>query len=334
MWPDMSELDDDEKYPARGFLNPDGKQASLFSSVNPKTVDRHFRWMKQYGIDGVFLQRFLVERHSSSIDRVLESVRQSARNHQRAYALCYDLTGMPDEKLFDTLVGDWKRMVDDKEITSDLSYLHHKGKPVLFVWGFYSDRFSAKTADRIIDFFKGDSKYAVTLIGGCEWAWRTEQDAEWSRVFRRFDVISPWNVGNSTEVDGQKYATTNYWADDVAEATKHNVEYLPVIYPGFGWTNLKGKDSAKDELPRLGGDFFWKQFTAAADLHLQMAYVAMFDEVDEGTAVFKVTNSPPMPGTFKTYDQLPVDWYLRLTGEGTKLLRGEREYSVKIPIDP
>lgn len=47
----------------------------------------------------------------------------------------------------------------------------------------------------------------------------------------------------------------------------------------------------------------------------------MFDEVDKGTAIFKVTNEPPAPGAFATYEGLPSDWYLRLTGEGAKLLR-------------
>ena len=65
-----------------------------------------------------------------------------------------------------------------------------------------------------------------------------------------------------------------------------------------------------------------------------MAYVAMFDEVDEGTAIFKVSNTPPKPGRFVTYDGLPSDWYLRLTGEGTKLIRGERENQMTIPIKP
>src|ERR1700730_574403 len=55
MWPDMSEYEDDEKYPAPGFTYPDGKPAHLFSSANPKTVDRHFRWMRPYGIAGVCL---------------------------------------------------------------------------------------------------------------------------------------------------------------------------------------------------------------------------------------------------------------------------------------
>ncbi len=33
-----------------------------------------------------------------------------------------------------------------------------------------------------------------------------------------------------------------------------------MIYPGFGWANLKGKDAADATIPRLGGEFFWRQF--------------------------------------------------------------------------
>src|SRR4051812_34806673 len=34
MWPDLSDYDDDEKYPAPGFTHPDGSPAFLFSSAN------------------------------------------------------------------------------------------------------------------------------------------------------------------------------------------------------------------------------------------------------------------------------------------------------------
>lgn len=63
-----------------------------------------------------------------------------------------------------------------------------------------------------------------------------------------------------------------------------------------------------------------------------MAYVPMFDEVDEATAVFKVSNSPPVLDRFQAYDGLPTDWYLRLTGEGTKVIRGERKATNTLPI--
>jgi hypothetical protein len=334
MWPDTSELTDDEKYPAPGFTLPDGKPAHLFSSAHPKTVERHFQWMRQYGIDGVFLQRFLVELGDPSTDKVLGHVRTAVENTGRVYAICYDLSGAPKDKIYELITADWKRLVDDKKVTKDDRYLHHGGKPVVFVWGFFSDRFSAKLANRIIDFFKGDSRYAATLVGGCQWYWRTEKDAEWAKAFRRFDVISPWNVGNVTAEGGKECAATGYWKDDLAEAKKSGMTYLPVVYPGFAWTNLKGKGAEKATIPRLGGEFFWRQFVTAADLGVEMAYVAMFDEVDEATAVFKVTNAPPKEAKFATHDGLPSDWYLRLTGEGSKVIRGEKKAERTLPIKP
>jgi hypothetical protein len=334
MWPDTSELTADEKYAAPGFTLPDGKPAHLFSSVHPKTVERHFQWMRDHGIDGVFLQRFLVELGDPSVDTVLGHVRAAAEKTGRVYAICYDLTGAPKEKLYDQLTADWKRLVDDRKVTTDDRYLRHGGKPVVFVWGFYSDRFGANRAHQIIDFFKADTRYAAALVGGCQWDWRGEKDAEWAKAFRRFDVISPWNVGNVSVEGGKKHAATGYWKGDLAEAKRAGVAYLPVAYPGFAWTNLKGKGAAKDAIPRLGGEFFWRQFVTAAELGAEMVYVAMFDEVDEGTAIFKVTNAPPKEGPFATYDGLPADWYLRLTGEGAKVIRGEKRAGAALPIKP
>jgi hypothetical protein len=334
MWPDMSELADDEKYPAPGFTDPNGNQTYLFSSANPSTVERHFRWMERYGIDGVFAQRFLVNLRSPSFDQVLEQIRTSAAKTGRVYAVGYDLSGAPQDRLHEILVRDWKKLVDERKLTRDDRYIHHDGKPVVFVWGFYTDRFGPALAHRIIDFFKSDGPYKATLVGGCDWRWRTEKDAEWARAFRRFDVISPWNVGNYREIDGRRQAATASWKDDVADAKNARMAYLPVIYPGFSWTNLKGKSAKRATIPRLGGEFFWRQFVAASDLGINMAYVAMFDEVDEGTAIFKVSNNPPTQAEFVTYEGLPSDWYLRLTGEGSKLIRGDRKSQVETPIKP
>jgi hypothetical protein len=57
----------------------------------------------------------------------------------------------------------------------------------------------------------------------------------------------------------------------------------------------------------------------------------MFDEVDEGTAIFKLSNSPPAQGQFVDMKGCPSDWYLRLVGEGTRVLHGERADSFDIP---
>ncbi len=118
------------------------------------------------------------------------------------------------------------------------------------------------------------------------------------------------------------------------------MEYIPVVFPGFSWANhYPGK--VLNQIPRNGGDFFWHQIYNAIDAGCNMVYVAMFDEVDEGTAIFKIaenSSQTPTTGKFVTLDmdgiELPSDWYLRLTGEGTKMLRGEIPLTSTIPIVP
>jgi len=84
---------------------------------------------------------------------------------------------------------------------------------------------------------------------------------------------------------------------------------MPVIFPGGSWDNLQRFPPGKSLVPREGGDFFWRQFATASDLGIDMVKIAMFDEVDEGTAIFKVTNSPPTQGYFVTLQNKPTDWY-------------------------
>ena len=77
-----------------------------------------------------------------------------------------------------------------------------------------------------------------------------------------------------------------------------------------------------DQIPRLKGEFFWSQLVAAKRAGASMIYVAMFDEVDEATAIFKCVNEVPV-GDFVTYEGLPSDAYLKLAGAGARMLRGE-----------
>jgi hypothetical protein len=72
-----------------------------------------------------------------------------------------------------------------------------------------------------------------------------------------------------------------------------------------------------------------------------MIYNAMFDEVDEGTAMYKLAatgNDQPKGVKLVPLDadglNLPSDWYLRLAGAATQMLRGEIPLTIKIPIQP
>lgn len=51
-WPDVTDY---EKVYKTSFKHVDGKAAYVFSSVDKSTTDLHFKWMQEYGVDGVFM---------------------------------------------------------------------------------------------------------------------------------------------------------------------------------------------------------------------------------------------------------------------------------------
>jgi hypothetical protein len=334
MWPDMTDYSNN--YAAPGFTLPGGAQAYLFSPQDAQTVDTHFDWMQDYGIDGVVVQRFVSDIAGRPwMTNVLNHVREAANRTGRTFCLEYDMSGANTTTLFSQMTNDWTMLVNAQHVTQDPRYLFHNGKPVLFIFGFFTNRFAnAALPQQIIYWFETNSIQSVTLIGSGEWWWNTETDPGWTNLFRSFDGYEPWNTGNYTTVGANKYATTSYWATDLQAATDAGMIYLPEIYPGFSWDNLQKLAPGTSKIDRLGGDFLWQQFYAVKSLGLDWAFVGMFDEVDEGTAIFKVSNTPPTQGYFVTYDGYPTDWYLRLTAEGSKVLSGEEPNTPTIPISP
>jgi hypothetical protein len=343
MWPDLSEYSAAERFTAPGFFYPDGKPAVLFSSDNGATVLRHFCWMRDYGIDGVWLQHFVVDlpsgpgqnRYASRL-RVLQHVRSAAMKTGRVWALAFDIAGMPPDRIVEVLTRNWRSLVD-AGIPDDARYVHEKRLPVVQVWGLYhknpSNRMTAAIGNRLIDFFHAPGPYRAFVVGGGDWNWRRNPDPDWQKMLKRLDGYSPWNVGNyRTDRDGTKHASTSYWLDDRRECERGGMLWLPVVYPGFSWKNLQRHAPGLVTIQRRRGEFLWEQFRDLARLKVTEATVAMFDEVDEGTAIFKVTSAPPAQADFVGFEGLPSDWYLRLVGEGTKLLAGQRPFSVRIPL--
>jgi hypothetical protein len=322
MWPDMLEYSTSEKYPVPGWTHADGRQAYLFSSANKRTVLRHFQWMEAYGIDGVAVQRFVVglsRRQTKESFRIPGYAREAANRTGRMFYIMYDMSGSTPENSIELMSSDWTYLVDTMKITEDDRYLFHHGKPVVGIFGFFSDRFGAADAHRILDVFQNDGPYSAFVAGSGQWWWRSESATGWSEVFKRMDAWIPWNVGNYS---GQ-YARTDYWAEDQSTIQASGVMYIPLVYPGFSWDNLQNDPPGTSYKSRLKGRFLWRQFLAARDIEAQAVYVAMFDEIDEGTAIFKVTNDLPVNHYFIDLEGLPSDFYLSLTGFGTKLFRDE-----------
>jgi hypothetical protein len=153
-----------------------------------------------------------------------------------------------------------------------------------------------------------------------------QPDPAWARVYRSFDILSPWTVGRFRDARGVDRFYANLVAKDLAETRRLGIGYMPVLFPGFSWHNMN-QAAPFNPIPRLGGRFYWRQAERALRAGSTMLYGAMFDEVDEGTAMFKTAATrldTPTEARFVTMDidgePLPSDWYLRLAREAQKRL--------------
>ena len=346
-WPDMAEYS--KKY-ITPFKYADGSPAYLYSPYDEESVDLHFKWMKDYGIDGVFMQRFLVEVKPSNpkgkrhFNKVLENALKAARKYGRAIAVMYDLSGSSSEDI-DYVEQDWNELQSLFSLFNNElhpTYVRHNGKPLLAVWGVgFNDnrKYSIADADRLITKLKGPEK-KVSIMLGVPYYWRTlNKDTEnlplLHDVVRKCDIVMPWAVGrynsNSYDVAGPVLAGDIQWCKE------NGVDYVPLVFPGFSWGNLKNDPNQYNSIPRDKGDFLWKQIAGAKLSGAQSLYVAMFDEIDEGTAIFKCAKEGQLPlngdGRFVGIEpDLDPDYYLWLTGQAGKWFRGEQSFSVSKPV--
>ena len=336
LWPDVSEY---EKTYETAFKLPDETPAKVFSSYDASTTDLHFKWMKQYGIDGVFMQRFVVsirnQKGKDNYNKILNNAVLSAEKYDRAIGLMYDLSGMEAGEE-DILIRDWKELCEKYKLVSrnNNHYVYHHGKPLVAVWGIgFNDRrkYGYEQVKKIIDFLKSEG---CSILVGVPTHWRTltidaVSDTRLLELVKQADIVHPWLVGRFDNNTYEPYRKSI--EEDIKWCKANGKDYMPVLFPGFSWHNMK-KDAPQNMIPRLGGRFFWKQVKGAVDAGAESLYLAMFDEIDEGTAFFKCTNTPPVgESSFITYEGEAPDHYLWLAGEAAKYLRGELRSS-RMPV--
>lgn len=321
-----------------GLPRADGQGTiKLFSSQDPVVVTTHFQWLAQAGIDGAAVQRFVFALDDASkksrMDHLLANVMSASAKTGRSFFVVYDITGASEKTVTAQVRADWKHLVDDLHITKAPGYLHDNGKPVLELWGFgLGDRpGSASDVGSLVSELEtgAGGLRPVTLIGGVPTYWRTlskdsKTDPAWAQVYRSFDVISPWPVGRYATAAEFDAFRRDLLEPDIAEAHRAGRRYLPVAFPGYSHSNaarFHGRTVPFNGTPRDCGRFFWHQLAGISKLHAEGLYVAMFDEVGEGTAIFPIeTHSDRVlaGSTVVVANQdgcsLPDDWYLRVTG--------------------
>lgn len=332
LYPEMSEYTTTYK---TGFANfGNGLPATLFSSYDAQVVNKHFEWMEAYGIDVAALQRFghslTSSKHKGHKDGIATMVKNAAETYGRKFYIMYDISSW--DHFQSEIKTDWMNTITGSlDLLSSPAYAKENGKPVVCVWGIGS---SGRPGDQsswtdVITWLKAQGCY---VIAGAHKNWRTLSDVK--AACENADMISPWHVGTFS-VSG-----VDSWGDKIAADMIHcknlEIDYMPVLWPGFSWANWKdGYEDRPNHHPRMHGEFMWNQFYIVRRKFdwvgmTPTAYVAMFDEYDESTAIAKAAEDASMiPSNqwFLTLDADGVhcssDFYLRLTGDGAKMLKDQ-----------
>ena len=360
-WPEMYEY---EIQYETAFRYPDGRVATVFSSYDYSTVDTHFRWMKEYDIDGAFLQRYMAAEKSASFSnnawQILKHTLTASKKYDRVISIMYawDVNFVPGDE--EILIRDWKRLVDELDIKNPRKYniLYHNGKPLVTLWGagFAGEtrRYDLDEVEKIVDFLSNDPDYGgCSVMLGVPTTWRDPlirgsdavNDPRLMQILEKVDIIAPWHVDRYRGFylrEGTYQTVLDIVGDDIAWCKANGKDYAPCIFPGCSMLNLRNiNDPESPEFfhwsPRLKGEYMWMMVANAVRHGADMLYIAMFDEIDEGTAIFKITNDPPRSDPkrggsyFFDLEGMPSDHYLWLSGMAGKMMRGEILFTDKVP---
>ncbi|MFC6599731.1 discoidin domain-containing protein [Kitasatospora paranensis] len=328
-WPDVRDYPTTYRT-AYGALG-NGQPASLFSSYDQSTVDVHFRWMKQYGIDAAALQRFNpTGGEGPTRDAMAGRVRSAAESQGVKFYVMYDVSDWTTMQA--DIKTDWTNKM--RAHTASSAYARQNGKPVVCIWGFgFNDNqrpFAPDACLDVVNWFKAQGCY---VIGGVPTWWRTgDRDSRpgFGDVYHAFDMLSPWmvgRIGNVADADNFYNVAT---VPDLAECAAHGIDYQPCVLPG----GVSGRQ-------RAHGDFMWRQFYNMGRAGVPSVYISMFDEYNEGNQIAKTAESQawvPAGSGFLALDEdgtaCSSDYYLRLTGDGGRMLKGQLALTAVRPTQP
>lgn len=322
-WPDVSEYP--VTYKADGFLMPDGSIPRLYSAYDESTVNLHFKWMKDYGLDGVFMQRFVSQITSEQAldhsDKVLESAMRASNQYARAISIMYDMVGMgaTTNATPEAVLADARELMERYELSdrtkSQRYYLYHNGKPLIGVVsvGQPGMPYGITEVKAVVE---GLQEMGFSILLGVPTYWRYPGTADCindnaiTDLIKSVDIIMPWFVGRY-DYDGTSgaYAGSfddftssdggNHIISDMNKCEEYGIDYCPLVFAGYSDKNQHPNNTIFD---RHHGDFYWKQIYYNIAQGADMLYVAMFDEMDEGTAIFKCLRKNEVPSNTPSED--------------------------------
>jgi hypothetical protein len=308
-----------------------GQPAKLFSSWTDQSVNAQFLWMEQNGIDTAALQRFNpTGGEGPTRDGMAQKVRTAAQTYGRKFYIMYDVSGWTTMQ--SEIKTDWSNKMSAH--TASSAYAKQNGKPVVCIWGFgFNDAnhpWDANTCLDVINWFKGQGCY---VVGGVPREWRTGTGGSrpgFLGVYHAFNMLSPWLIGAVGNLGDADNIYNNFMVPDQADCNSNGVDYQPCVLPG----DLSLRQ-------RLHGDLMWRMFYNAVRTGSQGIYISMYDEYNEGNQIAKTAPDSswvPSGSGLLALDEdgtsCTSDYYLRLTRDGGKMLKGQIGLTATRPTAP
>jgi hypothetical protein len=304
-----------------------GQPAKLFSSYTQQTINTQFRWMQENSIDTAALQRFNPNSDEGPIrDAIASRVRTAAETYGRKFYIMYDLGGWTNMQ--SEVKTDWTNKMS--ALTASSAYARQNGKPVVCFWGLAMNDtnhpWSPSVCLDVVNWFKNQGCY---VIAGTRRDWRTA-DSNYMPVYNALNMISPWMIGAIGDISGADWAYTNLTVPDQAYCNSNGIDYQPCVLPG----DLQLRQ-------RVHGDFMWRQFYNVIRAGCQGIYISMYDEFNEGNQIMKTAENGsqvPSGSGILALDEdgtaCSSDYYLRLTGDGGRMLKGQIALTNIRPTQP
>ncbi|RZM23606.1 MAG: lectin, partial [Pedobacter sp.] len=260
----------------------------------------------------------------------ISKVKTAAEGNGVKFYIMYDVSGWNNMQT--EMKADWTNKM--AAYTASPAYAKQNGKPVICIWGFgFNDNnhpWPAEVCLEVINWFKNKGLY---VIGGTPTHWREQKSdsrPSFINAYKALDMISPWMVGRISNAYESDAFYVNVNRQDQAFCKANGIDYQPCVLPG----DLNARQ-------RAHGDFMWRQFYNMKRVGCQGIYISMFDEYNESNQIAKTAEtlaSVPAGSNFLALDEdgtaCSSDYYLRLTGDGGKMFKGEIPLTTVRPTKP
>ncbi|KAF2172726.1 hypothetical protein M409DRAFT_16687 [Zasmidium cellare ATCC 36951] len=331
-----------EDYPSEcwettNFILANGSHAQFFNSYCTAVIEKHFQYMVQYGIDGVFVQRFF-DAATPSNDyynatlQALQTIQQMAEKYNKYFAVEYDLSGKTDawgpDQYLTILQNDYNNVV--KPLFSSKSYIYNGTRPVVEIWGVAINNGTGPNGSKFKDIINRfqEAPENPFMVAGVPHNWldyKTRDPNGYWPAFQQADCIQPWPVGAFSTISDFQWSVQHELLPGKAQTDSWGIKFGGAFTPGGSNRNANTNATYQPPLgSRFNGTFYEEQLKSFSNgtVKAWFNFGAMFDEYTEGKPAiqppsFKNLPTNPNPGFLGSDDDKSPFYYMQLSGQYT-----------------